>query len=175
MAEQGPVRIESGDSRSPADDEDAVVIGKALLDIEADDYSDPVTLAQSKTLMRFLLSHHLSGQVLHTRRMVLDLQSLERPPTAIFAAQNLDTIGVVRALRAAAQHHEIALVGFDDVPMGDLLDPAITVLAQDPTGIGRQAATTLCARRDGDRSPTQTYVIPTKLVARGSGELAAKR
>lgn len=111
----------------------------------------------------------------HALAATLDLLSLERPPTAIFAAQNLVTIGVVRALRAAAQHHEIALVGFDDVPMGDLLDPAITVLAQDPTGIGRQAATTLFARLDGDRSPTQTYVIPTKLVARGSGEIAAKR
>ena len=75
--EQGPVRIESANLRAHADDDDAVVLGKTLLDIEADDYGDPITLAQAKTLMRFLLQHHLSGQVLHTRRMMLDLQSLE--------------------------------------------------------------------------------------------------
>ena len=107
----------------------------------------------------------------HALAATLDLLSLDQPPTAIFAAQNLVTIGVVRALRLAAKHHEVALVGFDDVPMGDLLDPAITVLAQDASGIGRQAATTLFARLDGDHSPTQTYIIPTTLIKRGSGEI----
>ncbi len=107
----------------------------------------------------------------HARAATIDLLSLEQPPTAIFAGQNLVTIGVVRALRSTAKHHEIALVGFDDVPMGDLLDPAITVLAQDPTAIGRQAATTLFSRLDGDRSPTQTYIIPTTMITRGSGEI----
>lgn len=80
VPEQGPLRIDTADARSHADrgdDSDAVILGKTLLDIQGDDYRDPVTLAQSKTLMRFLLQHHLSGQVLHTRRMMLDLQSLE--------------------------------------------------------------------------------------------------
>ncbi|MGZ4679106.1 MAG: substrate-binding domain-containing protein, partial [Ilumatobacteraceae bacterium] len=111
----------------------------------------------------------------HALAATLDLLSIDEPPTAIFAAQNLVTIGVVRGLRSAAKHHEIALVGFDDVPMGDLLDPAITVLAQDPAGIGRQAATTLFARLDGDRSPTQTYIVPTTLITRGSGEIRPTR
>jgi LacI family transcriptional regulator len=107
----------------------------------------------------------------HARDATLDLLSLDEPPTAIFAAQNLVTIGVVRGLRMAAKHHDVALVGFDDVPMGDLLDPSITVLAQDPTAIGRQAATTLFGRLDGDRSPTQAYIIPTTMIIRGSGEI----
>ena len=82
-----------------------------------------------------------------------DLLSLDEPPTAIFAAQNLVTIGVVRGLRSARKHHDIALVGFDDVPMSDLLDPTITVLARDPTAIGRQAATALFARLDTSCRP----------------------
>ena len=72
--EGGPVGV---DRSSAHVDDDAVILGKTLFDIEADDYTDPVTLAQSKTLMRFLLQHHLAGQVLQTRRMMLDLQSLE--------------------------------------------------------------------------------------------------
>lgn len=57
--------------------DDAVVAGKTLLDIDRDDYDDPVTLAQAKRLMRHLLAHHLAGQTLHTRRMLLDLQALD--------------------------------------------------------------------------------------------------
>ncbi|MEO8266542.1 MAG: LacI family DNA-binding transcriptional regulator [Ilumatobacteraceae bacterium] len=111
----------------------------------------------------------------HATAATLDLLSLDEPPTAIFAAQNLVTIGVVRGLRSAGKHHDIALVGFDDVPMSDLLDPAITVLAQDPAAIGRQAATTLFARLDGDRSSTQTYIVPTTMITRGSGEIQPPR
>ena len=77
VPEQGPVRIKAVGASSLADDDDAVILGQTLLDIQADDYSEPMTLMQSKTLMRLLLQHHLSGQVLHTRRMMLDLQSLE--------------------------------------------------------------------------------------------------
>lgn len=53
-----------------------VVSGKTLLDMEKDDYSDPATLAQSKHLMRFLLAHHLGGQPLNTRQILIDLMQL---------------------------------------------------------------------------------------------------
>ena len=52
------------------------VLGKTLLDIAADDYSDPVTAQQSKQLMRLLLNHHLGGKILHTRELIKDLQKL---------------------------------------------------------------------------------------------------
>ncbi len=71
--ERGPLFV-----TGPADPrDDAMVSGKTLLDIDRDDYDDPVTLAQSKRLMRHLLAHHLSGQMLQTRRMLLDLQALD--------------------------------------------------------------------------------------------------
>jgi DNA repair protein RecO (recombination protein O) len=50
--------------------------GKTLLDMAADDYSDPLTLQQSKLLMRMLLSHHLGDKPLHTRQLLMDLQQL---------------------------------------------------------------------------------------------------
>ncbi|HXL19420.1 MAG TPA: LacI family DNA-binding transcriptional regulator, partial [Streptosporangiaceae bacterium] len=58
------------------------------------------------------------------------------PPTALFSGQNLVTIGTVRALRAAGLQHRTALIGFDDFPLADLLEPGITVIAQDPASIG---------------------------------------
>jgi DNA repair protein RecO (recombination protein O) len=49
------------------------VLGQTLLDMEREDYLDATTLAQSKTLMRFLLSYHLGGVQLNTRQILLDL------------------------------------------------------------------------------------------------------
>jgi DNA repair protein RecO (recombination protein O) len=52
------------------------LLGKTLLDMTADDYSDPTTAQQSKQLMRVLLNHHLGGKILHTRELIKDLQKL---------------------------------------------------------------------------------------------------
>jgi LacI family transcriptional regulator len=95
----------------------------------------------------------------------------DRPPTAFFTAQNLVTIGTLRALRDTARQHQVALVGFDDFELSDLLEPAVTVVAQDPHEIGRLAAEILFARVDGDDSPWRREVVPTRLIVRGSGEI----
>lgn len=52
------------------------VAGKTLLDMEHEDYGDPVTQSQSKFLMRFLLAHHLGGAPLNTRQILIDLMQL---------------------------------------------------------------------------------------------------
>ena len=97
----------------------------------------------------------------------------DAPPTAIFASQNLITIGALRALHRLGLQHRVALVGFDDVELADLVEPGLTVVAQDPAGLGRQAAALLFARLDGDDSPSRKIVVSPRLVQRGSGELAA--
>jgi LacI family transcriptional regulator, galactose operon repressor len=94
------------------------------------------------------------------------------PPTALFTGQNLITIGASRALRALGLEHTVAIVGFDDFPLSDMLRPGITVIAQDVIGMGRLAAETLFRRIDGDRAPFRTHVLPTRLIARGSGEIS---
>jgi LacI family transcriptional regulator len=93
------------------------------------------------------------------------------PPTAIFASQNLVTIGASRALRSLGLQDTVALVGFDDFPLADLLRPGISVVAQDTEQLGSLAAEILFRRLDGDESPTKIHVVPTRLIARGSGEI----
>lgn len=93
------------------------------------------------------------------------------PPTAIFAGSQPITVGAVRALRRLGRHHSVALVGFDDFPLADLLDPAVTVVAQDPARIGRTAADALFERIDGREGPFREIRIATTLIPRGSGEL----
>jgi len=112
---------------------------------------------------------------LHTaaeaERAVMSLFRRPQPPTALFTSQNLVTIGAVRALRRLQLHREIAVIGFDDFPLADLLEPAITVVAQDPAMMGRTAAQALFRRIDGDTGPPEEFWIPTTFIRRGSGEL----
>jgi LacI family transcriptional regulator len=93
------------------------------------------------------------------------------PPEAIFTSQNLVTIGVLEALQELGLRHKVALVAFDDIPLAGLLQPGLTVMAQDPAAIGRRAAERLFERINGDSSPPSVQTIPTRLIARGSGEL----
>jgi LacI family transcriptional regulator len=100
-----------------------------------------------------------------------ELFGLPDTPTALFASQNLVTIGTVRALRRAGLAETVALVGFDDFLLADSLEPGVTVITQNTTQLGGLAAQLLFARLDGDDSPTRTHVVPTGMVVRGSGEI----
>jgi LacI family transcriptional regulator len=105
---------------------------------------------------------------------VIRLLSVCDPPTAIFAARNDLTMGAVRALRQLQLSERVALVGFDDFPMADLLTPAVTVVRQDVMAIGALAADLLLARMEGHGALPQQVVLPTTLLPRGSGEIAPR-
>lgn len=102
---------------------------------------------------------------------VLRLLALPSPPTALFTANNFASMGAVVAL-ARAGRRDVALVGFDDLPLADVLDPPLTVVAQDPAAIGAAAAGLVLERLDGSRGKgSRGVLVPTRLVVRGSGEL----
>ena len=94
------------------------------------------------------------------------------PPSAFFAGQNLLTIGAVRAIRERGLQQRVALVGFDDFDLADLLEPAVTVVAQDPVAMAQEAARMLFSRIDGDHGPSRKKIIETTFISRGSGEIA---
>ncbi|MDQ3707832.1 MAG: LacI family transcriptional regulator [Actinomycetota bacterium] len=101
---------------------------------------------------------------------VRDLLTLDDPPTALFAVNNRMSLGALRALRD--RDHPVALVGFDDLELADMLATPITVVAHDPAAMGATAARVLFRRLGGDTGPPRQIVLPTTLVPRGSGELA---
>ena len=73
--------IESGPVRTRADGDGSAqnrleLCGQTLLDMARDDYRNPVTLQQSKALMRMLINHYLGNQMLNTRQLLKDLQQL---------------------------------------------------------------------------------------------------
>ncbi|GAA2715412.1 LacI family DNA-binding transcriptional regulator [Actinoplanes palleronii] len=99
-------------------------------------------------------------------RTIGDLLALDDPPTALFTTNNRLTTGALRALRGLDRPP--ALVGFDDFELADVV--GTTVIAHDMTELGRQAARLAHERIGGHTGPPRTVVIPTTLIARGSGE-----
>ncbi|WP_309116990.1 LacI family DNA-binding transcriptional regulator [Saccharothrix sp.] len=104
-------------------------------------------------------------------RATAELLDRDPRPTALFTAQNLVTVGAMRVLRARDLHHRVALIGFDDFPLADMLQPGVTVVRQDVPALGRKAAELVFARIEGDTSPPVHAVVPASLVRRGSGEI----
>ncbi|WBB58403.1 LacI family DNA-binding transcriptional regulator [Streptomyces sp. WMMC500] len=98
------------------------------------------------------------------------LLALDPPPTAVFTGNNFATLGAVQALTADARQ-DVALVGFDDLPLADVLRPGLTVVTQDPRAIGTAAAELALRRLDGDRRGATRQTVPVRLVPRGTGEL----
>ena len=133
-----------------------------------DGYQDALRARPASTLDRHLVRHDLHT-VEAAAAAATELLAGPNPPTALFSEQNLVTIGTVRALREMGLQHRTALVGFDDFGMADLLEPAVTVVAQDPVAIGTLATEILFRRIDGEVSPIQEHVIPTHLIERESG------
>jgi LacI family transcriptional regulator len=103
----------------------------------------------------------------------LALFDMPCPPTAVFTAQNMVTVGALRALQQRNLQHQIALVGFDDFLLADLMVPPTSVIAQNPTAMGKAAAEQLFLRLANPTLPPRQIVIPTQLLARGSGEILA--
>ena len=143
------------------------------------------TIATAAERHRGYVDELADQKIEYDERLVrLDMQGIERaeaaaiellrepnPPTALFTGQNLITIGAFRALRHLDLHRRVALIGFDDILLADLLEPGITVIAQDPAAIGRTAAQVLFRRLDGDRSPSEHHIVLTRMITRGSGEI----
>ena len=83
--------------------------------------------------------------------------------------------GVVKGLHRLGLQHDIALVGFDDIEMGDVIEPGLTTVPQDTLEFGRRACRLLFARIEGDTSPPKREIVPVTLVERGSGEIRCTR
>jgi LacI family transcriptional regulator, galactose operon repressor len=103
-------------------------------------------------------------------RAAADLMRSGKPPTAIFTTNDLITIGAIQGLGGDAG--KVAIVGFDDFTLAERVNPPVTVVAQDPVALGATAAQLLFARIAGDTSPPREVVLRTRLVVRGSGEIA---
>lgn len=96
------------------------------------------------------------------------LLALQEPPTAVFAVSDTLAIGAIKALRRAGKRvpDDIAVVGFDDLPVSAVFEPALTTVGQPMRELGARAAEILLARLSGEQ-PT-SRILPHQLVVRDS-------
>lgn len=91
--------------------------------------------------------------------------------TALFAGNDTIAFGALRALREAGRRvpQDIALVGYDDIPLAAFASPPLTTVRTDPIGHGKQAVQMLLAQLDRpDRSGVLHTESPAELIVRES-------
>jgi LacI family transcriptional regulator len=85
---------------------------------------------------------------------MLAMLALQPRPTAVFAANDLMAMGAYIAIKEAGLRipHDVAVVGFDNIPTAKLVSPPLTTIDQDQREVGRRAAEMLFERLEG-RAP----------------------
>ena len=98
------------------------------------------------------------------------LLQIPDPPTAIFAANDLQALGAYEAARRAGLRvpEDLSVVGFDDLPLGQWVGPQLTTVRQPLLKMGMAAAELVLSLADGRRPEQDRIELSTSLVVRDS-------
>jgi LacI family transcriptional regulator len=105
---------------------------------------------------------------------------LPASPSAVFVASDMMAIGALKAIRQADLQvpQDIALVGFDDIPIASAIEPALTTVRQPIERMASMAVEVLLSMLETsskEEVPVQRIVLPTELVIRASCGSSLKR
>jgi DNA-binding LacI/PurR family transcriptional regulator len=103
-------------------------------------------------------------------RSTRELMELPHPPRAIFAANNIMTLGALHAIRELGLQvpRDVALIGFDDMPWSGEVSPPLTTVSQPTYQLGQEAVRLLLRRLEDSQASYQTVVLLTQLIVRQS-------
>jgi LacI family transcriptional regulator len=98
------------------------------------------------------------------------LLALSRPPRAVFAANDQMAIGAIDAARGRGLSvpGDVAVVGFDDLPVAAYIHPGLTTVRRSVRESGELAVQLLVRRIEQADAPVEHVVLPTELVVRRS-------
>lgn len=119
----------------------------------------------------------VTGDDFSIRNGYLETQlALARPqrPTAILALSNMILMGVLKAVKESELRipDDISVISFDDNPMFNYLDPAITCIGQPSEGIGTLAVKLLTQAMGGESvTPSHIHLCPTLFARRSVDNL----
>jgi LacI family transcriptional regulator len=102
-------------------------------------------------------------------------KQLEAPQCSlVVCANDAVAVAVIRRARAIGLRipNELSVVGFDDVPWADFVDPGLTTVRQPLAHLGTHAATLLHRRITDPQHPPQHQILPVEFVIRGSAILS---
>jgi LacI family transcriptional regulator len=129
---------------------------------------DPADYRTAQLLAGYTEAMTAAGLTADPAWAALTAESLPGAPvTAVLCADQAQTEA---ALRAVAEPGRLAVVGFGDFPLADLMSPPVTVLSYDALLIGRTAGELLVRRLAGEQAGPRTVLVPVRLIERGSAE-----
>ena len=107
----------------------------------------------------------------------LEVQRMARRPQAVFAANDMMALGCLFALNVAGVSvpRDIALAGFDDIPMARFVTPPLTTMRVNIAELGERAARTLIATLAGVDAPPRGIDAPELIVRESCGAPASRR
>src|SRR5207302_8319744 len=101
------------------------------------------------------------------RRLADELLALSTPPTALFVCNGLMTIGALETISTRKLHmpRQIALIGFDELPLAAVFNPPLTVVRQPAYEVGKCAAEFLLKRiKDPTRPAMHLKLLPNLII-----------
>ncbi len=129
-------------------------------------------LDESSTTFDPALVVHGNGRLDGGERALRTLARLAELPTAVFCYNDMTAIGLISAARQAGLSvpDDLAVVGFDDIPLAAHVYPSLTTVAQPQRDMGRQAMNMALALMAADDStmPFSDIVVKGKLIVRAS-------
>lgn len=104
------------------------------------------------------------------RHAMSELLEVIPPPTAVFAASDLVAFGAMEAARARGLKipRDLALVGFDDVPLAHYVNPPLTTVCLPAYQLGARAALMLIKIIEHEKVGEPQVFLRTELVIRDS-------
>jgi LacI family transcriptional regulator len=105
-----------------------------------------------------------------------ELLNINHPPTAIFLVNDMLAIGAVRVIqeKGLSVPRDISIVGFDDVPLAECVNPPLTTVRQPAFEKGVKAARMLIQILEKKKTP-KSQILDVELVVRGTTGLAPEK
>jgi LacI family transcriptional regulator/LacI family repressor for deo operon, udp, cdd, tsx, nupC, and nupG len=99
-----------------------------------------------------------------------ELLALADRPSALFVLNNLMVVGAIEAIhkRGLKIPQDVAIIGFDDLPWAEALDPPLTVVRQPTYEVGQAAVDLLLKRFETPKAPAVSLRLRPQLILRRS-------
>ncbi|MFC0472678.1 LacI family DNA-binding transcriptional regulator [Halalkalibacter kiskunsagensis] len=106
------------------------------------------------------------------KKVLREILAMENKPTAIFAGSDEVAAGIVKEAKSFKLRipEDIAVMGFDDLPIAELVEPSLTTIRQPVKGIGKKTMEIMISMlaNPSTNIENQVYELPIELVIRES-------
>ncbi|MGG5253505.1 LacI family DNA-binding transcriptional regulator [Neobacillus sp. SM06] len=102
--------------------------------------------------------------------LMLKFLALEKPPTAVFAANDEMAMGAIKAIKSKGfiVPKDISVIGFDDIKFASIFEPALTTIEQPTFSIGKKAMELLIELIYHHELPKVQFILEDQLIVRES-------